>query len=117
MVKESEVRRIREILEQYPKGLTIEDVSQKLGLNRVDLRGAQDLRSLNLNAPWHPFNDPEVAANLYKRRGSHDNCLFTVTSVAPDAGIAVGFPLTEDSEIYPPLASHAGPPIPAGGAA
>ena len=34
MVKESEVVRIREILEQYPKGLTIEDVSQKLGLNR-----------------------------------------------------------------------------------
>jgi len=34
MVKESEVRRIREVLEQYPKGLTIEDVSQKLGLNR-----------------------------------------------------------------------------------
>jgi len=34
MVKESEVRRIREVLEQYPKGLTIEDVSQKLELNR-----------------------------------------------------------------------------------
>lgn len=34
MVKESEILRIRELLERHPKGLTIEDVSQKLSMNR-----------------------------------------------------------------------------------
>lgn len=34
MVKENEIQRVRKILGQHPKGLTIEDVSQKLSMNR-----------------------------------------------------------------------------------
>jgi len=34
MVRENETLRIRKLLEQNPKGLTIEEVSQKLGMNR-----------------------------------------------------------------------------------
>ena len=34
MVRENEIQRVNELLGQYPKGLTIEDVSQKLSMNR-----------------------------------------------------------------------------------
>lgn len=55
MVKETELIRIRELLEHHPRGLTIEDVSQKLSMNRgtagkylnlLVASGQADLRSL-----------------------------------------------------------------------
>ncbi len=66
-------------------------------------RGAQsrvDLRMLNMDKPWHPFSDPVVAGKMYTRGASGDNCLYSVTSVASDVGIPVGFPLIEDQNIY-----------------
>ena len=55
MVKDNEVLRIREELERNPKGMTIEDVSQKLSMNRgtaakylnlLVVSGQADMRSL-----------------------------------------------------------------------
>ena len=55
MAKDNEVVRIREMLERNPKGMTIEDVSQKLSMNRgtaakylnlLVVSGQADMRSL-----------------------------------------------------------------------
>lgn len=55
MAKDNEVLRIRELLERNPKGMTIEDVSQKLSMNRgtaakylnlLVVSGQADMRSL-----------------------------------------------------------------------
>jgi hypothetical protein len=59
-----------------------------------------DLGLLNMNKPWHPFSDPVVAAEVYARGASGDNCLYTVLSIATEVAIPVGFPLTEDENIY-----------------
>ncbi|MCW5963352.1 MAG: hypothetical protein KIT83_04875 [Bryobacterales bacterium] len=66
-------------------------------------KGAQsrvDLKMLNMDKPWHPFSDPVVAGKMYTRGASGDNCLYSVTSVATDVSIPVGFPLIEDQNIY-----------------
>lgn len=55
---------------------------------------------MNMEAPWHPFSDPQVASRAYARGTSGDNCLYTVNSVAPSLALPVGFPLIEDENIY-----------------
>lgn len=69
----------------------------------IEHKGAQsraDLGLLNMNQPWHPFSNPAVASKTYARGASGDNCLYTVTSIATDIKIPVGFPLIEDEDIY-----------------
>ncbi|HWB85110.1 MAG TPA: hypothetical protein VG675_13280 [Bryobacteraceae bacterium] len=63
-------------------------------LNRVELK------LLHMGDKWHPFSEDVYAKKMYYRLGSNDNCLYTVSSAADSAKIAVGFPLIEDENIF-----------------
>ncbi|NER24746.1 MAG: hypothetical protein F6J96_29400 [Symploca sp. SIO1C2] len=52
----------------------------------------------NTNANWNPFKDDPW---MYVRELAGDNCLFSVISIAPRQDLALGFPLLDDSSIYP----------------
>ena len=66
MVKESEVVRIREILEQYPKGLTIEDVSQEAAAEPGD-RGQISQSSCRVGAGRDAQSGPAKLFSLSHR--------------------------------------------------
>lgn len=69
----------------------------------IQHQGAQnrvDLGLCNMNQPWHPFSERAVGGKMYFRKTSGDNCLYSVTSVASDPEVNVGFPLIEDENIY-----------------
>lgn len=59
-----------------------------------------DLGMLGMDKTWHPFSEPAVGKHMYFRRSSGDNCLYSVTSVASDLEVSIGFPLIEDENIY-----------------
>jgi hypothetical protein len=54
----------------------------------------------NIREPWHPFSVPAIRNEMYLRRSTGDNCLYTVISIADDIPLALGFPLIEDENIY-----------------
>ena len=65
-------------------------------------RNRVDLHMLNMDQTWHPFSDPAVGNQMYFRRTAGDNCLYSVTSIADDFDVALGFPLIEDRAIFVP---------------
>jgi hypothetical protein len=57
-------------------------------------------RYTNIEQAWHPWSESDSGGKMYYRITSGDNCLYTVTSVADDPSIAIGFPLIEDENMY-----------------
>jgi hypothetical protein len=56
---------------------------------------------MNLDKPWHPFSRPEIAANIWYRKGKNfDNDYFTAISVALDFKTACCFPLIDERRVY-----------------
>jgi hypothetical protein len=45
-----------------------------------------------MRAEWHPFSQESVRGYLWYRLGQNDNCKYTVTSLAKDVRVALGFP-------------------------
>lgn len=46
----------------------------------------------NMRANWHPFSKDTVKNYLWYRLGQNDNCKYTVTSLAKEVRVALGFP-------------------------
>jgi hypothetical protein len=56
----------------------------------------------NMRADWHPFSQQSVRRFLWYRMNQKDNCKYTVTSLAKELRVSLGFPKL-DTDNFPTL--------------
>lgn len=62
-------------------------------------------RDMGMDAPWHPFSDPNLSKYMWFRLANADNDYYTVISIATDFETACSFPKIDEKRVYqfPPV--------------
>ncbi|WP_461413727.1 hypothetical protein [Gemmatimonas sp.] len=78
---------------------TIDRIIQQQGTKRQS-DVAFIMKDMQMDAPWHPYADPDINKFMWYRQGQGDNDYYTVISVATNFETALSFPKIDEKRVY-----------------